>query len=618
MDFLQYLQSQEVLSSEALTTLRQKVEETGLSIESAALEAGVPATQLKKLYSEYYGIPIGEYSDNTPPPNEVLQYIPEESARHYSVIPLKIEDEVLVVGVNDPEDYQVKEVLNFISSKNQRPYKLAFLLKSELQGAFKAYESLRGEVTQVLTSMEGELDKEIAKAKKEEEGGGTPDYIKEDAPVTKIVATILRYAVDGGASDIHIEPKENVVRVRFRIDGDLQTSLELPNKVHLAVVARIKILSSLRLDERRKPQDGRFSANFDGRKIDFRVSTLPTPYGEKVVMRILDNEKGVTNLESTGISSHNLDVLRRMVNEPFGIILISGPTGSGKSTTLYAMLEEVDKVTKNVMSLEDPVEYNIDGVSQSQVRPEIGYSFANGLRTALRQDPDVILVGEIRDKETAQLAIQAALTGHLVLSTIHTNNSVAVIPRLVDMGVDPYLIAPTLKLAVAQRLARRICPNTGKPIPVEGSFKMMLDDSFESLPEKYRDRIPHADTVLMKESTPGCASGTKGRVAITETLEIDSEIQALILEGASEEHIHTAARKKGFVSLQEDAMIKALEHVIPYEEVSVFSSKVGKEDEEEVEPVAPEVAVADSQQKEVKIETEDSVDNLLSNDIPTV
>jgi type II secretory ATPase GspE/PulE/Tfp pilus assembly ATPase PilB-like protein len=341
----------------------------------------------------------------------------------------------------------------------------------------------------------------------------------------------------------------------------------------------------MRLDEKRKPQDGRFSATFDGRKIDFRVSLLPTNHGEKIVMRILDNSRGVTTLEDTGISKHVIDVIRKVVNEPYGIILISGPTGSGKSTTLYTMLGEVDRVSKNVLSLEDPVEYNIDGVSQSQVRPEIGYTFANGLRSALRQDPDIILVGEIRDKETAQLAIQAALTGHLVLSTIHTNNSIGVIPRLIDMGVDPYLIAPTLKLALAQRLARRICPGTGKETPIDGAIQFMVDEEFKTLPEKYRHFIPTSKTVVHPESSPGCAAGTKGRVAVGEVLKVDEEIEKIILNGGSEQEIYNVARKNGFISLKEDAIIKALNHEIPFEEVSVFGTKIGEENilEEQVE-----------------------------------
>jgi type IV pilus assembly protein PilB len=505
------LESGEITESFA-RQIEQIVNETNRTYESVLIEQGVAKDSVRKLYAEYYQVPYFVVPEGFNISDEILSYIPEESAVHYRLIPLAIENEVLTVGSNDPDNLQIREVLNFISTKYNIAYKLVFMLDEDIKQTHNFYANLKGEVTDALETLEGELNAEIAAEteKSTAEEKKTMEHIEEDAPVTKIVATILRYAVDGAASDIHIEPNEVKIIVRFRVDGVLATSLELPKNVHMAVVARIKILSSMRLDERRKPQDGRFSATFDGRKIDFRVSILPTNHGEKVVMRILDNEKGVRSLEEAGISPHLLKVVRRAIQEPYGIILISGPTGSGKSTTLYAMLSEVDRFTKNVLSLEDPVEYNIDGVSQSQVRPEIGYTFANGLRAALRQDPDIIMVGEIRDKETAQLAIQAALTGHLVLSTIHTNSAIGVIPRLIDMGVDPYLIAPTLKLAIAQRLARRVCPGTGRVEPVSSSTQIMIDEAFKTLPQKHRINIPSEKTIVFPEPSPGCTTGLKG------------------------------------------------------------------------------------------------------------
>jgi type IV pilus assembly protein PilB len=557
--------------------VKETMQQTGKSLESTLIELGIAPQVVRTLFAEYYQVPPFIIPEGFNVTEEILTYIPEESAMHYRIVPLFVEDEVLVVGANDPENLQIREVLNFVSTKYNLAYKLVFMLEADVKKAQEFYSNLKGEVTDALSTLEGELNAEIAVGLEEAspEDKKTMEHIEEDAPVTKIVATILRYAVDGSASDIHIEPSELKVVVRFRVDGELTTSLELPKNVHMAVVARVKILSSMRLDERRKPQDGRFSATFDGRKIDFRVSLLPTAHGEKVVMRILDNESGVRSLEDVGISPHVLDIVRRIVKEPYGIILISGPTGSGKSTTLYAMLSEVDRLTKNVLSLEDPVEYNISGVSQSQVRPEIGYTFANGLRAALRQDPDIIMVGEIRDKETAQLAIQAALTGHLVLSTIHTNNAIGVVPRLIDMGVDPYLIAPTLKLAIAQRLARRVCEGAGREEPVSESTKIMMDQSFKTLPQKYHSRIPEVKSMVRPEPTPSCATGLKGRVAVMEALEINEEIQELILHGASEEQMFQAARKNGFMTMKEDAIIKALQHTIPFEEMNAFGTKVG-------------------------------------------
>jgi type IV pilus assembly protein PilB len=358
------------------------------------------------------------------------------------------------------------------------------------------------------------------------------------------------------------------IRVRFRVDGVLNTSLVLPSQVHSAIVARIKVLSNMKLDEKRKPQDGRFSARIDGRKIDFRVSTFPAYYGEKVVMRILDQEKGVKKMDEMGLSKKNLDYVLDAIQRPYGLILITGPTGSGKSTTLYSMLNEVDKQSFNVLSLEDPIEYNMDGVSQSQVHPEIGYTFASGLRTTLRQDPDIIMVGEIRDKETAQLAVQAALTGHLVFSTLHTNNAAGVIPRLIDMGVDPYLIAPTLILSMAQRLVGTLPSGSGKPMPVEGSIKVMIDKQFADLPEQYKKEIPFSDTVYGIQPTAECPRGTRGRTAVFEMFKMDKEIENVILKSPTELDISRLLRQKGMITMKEDAMIKAFKKVIPFEEVN--------------------------------------------------
>jgi len=577
MDPLQALKERGDVEESFIVEVNRLVAEEDKTYEAAFLDVGMDKETVRNFLAEYYQVPAFIVPEGFKVSQELLQYIPEESSDHYHMVPLKKEDDVLVIGVNNPDNLQMREALSFISTKNNIPYRLVFLLREDVDKVNDFYSNLEGDVGQALESLETELDVEIAASLEEsvEQTKDSLNHIEEDAPVTKIVATILRYAVDGQASDIHIEPNPRKVGVRFRVDGELAKSLELPKNVHMAVVARVKILSSMRLDERRKPQDGRFSATFDDRKIDFRVSILPTNHGEKVVMRILDTSKGVRTLEESGISKANLDIIRRVVKAPYGIILISGPTGSGKSTTLRGMIKELDTLTKNVMSLEDPVEYNMDNVSQSQVRPEIGYTFARGLRSALRQDPDIIMVGEIRDKETAQLAIQAALTGHLVLSTIHTNNAIGVIPRLVDMGVDPYLIAPTLKMAIAQRLARTLCEGTGIEEEVDVSTKYRVKETFKTLPNKYHKLIPQSRSVLHPEQTATCSTGYRGRTAVTEVLEIDNEMQELILKNASEEEFFQSARKNGFVTIQEDAIIKALNHEIPYEEMTALSTKVG-------------------------------------------
>lgn len=586
MDIFASLTESMLVSTDQVVVFQRQVKEGNKNLEQLLQEQGVESQKIANFFASYYEVEHFSLPEAFTVPQSVLNLIPEASSAHYQIVPLKIEHDVLIVGVNNPDDLRMREALNFISTKNNLPYHMVFMLVTEIAEVTKFYANLEGEVDNALENLESELDAEIASSIEGVNGGPegeVVDHIEEDAPVTKIVATILRYAVDGHASDIHIEPTPKKVGVRFRVDGTLATSLQLPKNVHMAVVARVKILSAMRLDERRKPQDGRFSATFDGRKIDFRVSVLPTNHGEKVVMRILDTGKGVLTLEQSGMTSYNLDLIRKVVKEPYGIILISGPTGSGKSTTLRGMIGEVDTLTQNVMSLEDPIEYNLDGVSQSQVRPEIGYTFATGLRSALRQDPDIIMVGEIRDKETAQLAIQAALTGHLVLSTIHTNNSIGVIPRLIDMGVDPYLIAPTLKMAIAQRLAKTLCKDTGTETPVDTATKSRALEIKNALPSRFQSRIPEATTVTHPESTASCSTGYRGRTAVTEVLEITPEIQELILQNAAEEEFLIAARKNGFTTIQEDAMIKTLNHEIPHEEMLTFGTQVGEENSLELE-----------------------------------
>jgi type IV pilus assembly protein PilB len=371
------------------------------------------------------------------------------------------------------------------------------------------------------------------------------------------------------SSDIHLDPSHQGTTIRFRIDGVLQDVAMIPAPVHNEVISRIKIVCGMRTDEHHAAQDGRFRLVMQNNgKVDVRVSIVPTYYGENSVMRLLSDQAEEFTLDSLGFTQENQSKILRAVRQPHGMILATGPTGSGKTTTLYSMLNEVDKDHKNVLSLEDPIEYNMEGMSQSQVRPEIGYTFASGLRTTLRQDPDIIMVGEIRDKETAQLAIQAALTGHLVFSTIHTNTAIGAIPRLIDMGVDPYLIAPTLVIAIAQRLARTFCPGAGKPVRVDGSIKMMIEKQFADLPEVYRRDIPMGKEVYEISPAPDCPSGVRGRVAVMEVLNIDKELEQIILKTPTEQDIWKYARNKGMLTMKEDAILKAFDRVIPFEEVN--------------------------------------------------
>ena len=571
MSILEILAKKNIIGAKDIGKIKDKAKASNSSLEDVVVESGVKDDEILAAYGDYYKIPTRKL-ETKDISFSLLKYIPEESATHYRFVPIGLKDGVLEIGIVDPENIEARDALNFIASKLNIPFKIFLITKHDFDEIIKAYKGLSGEVTKALSELETELSsdlKDIEMMRGGEEGtsGDNETKIIEDAPVTKIVATILRYATDGRASDVHIEHMRDRVRVRFRVDGVLNTSLVLPAGVHQAVVARIKILSNMKLDEKRKPQDGRFSAKISGRKIDFRVSTFPSYYGEKVVMRILDQEKGIQPLESIGLSKKHLELVREALDRPYGLILISGPTGSGKTTTLYSMLNEIDKEKENVLSLEDPIEYNVEGMSQSQVHPDIGYTFATGLRTTLRQDPDVIMVGEIRDKETAQLAVQATLTGHLVFSTIHTNTSTGVIPRLIDMGVDPFLIAPTLILTMSQRLVNLLCPDSGKPLPIEGSIKALIDRQFSDLQEEFKGEIPVSNHVYERSPSPTCPSGTRGRIAVFEAFKMDSDIENLILTNPIESAIFKSLRKKGMLTMREDAIIKAMNKIIPFEEV---------------------------------------------------
>ncbi len=565
--------------------LQDALSERGISLQDALTAAG-----------QSYGIP-GRVLGDPPADEDALAYIPVDSARHYGFVPLDVADGALEVGVVDPDNIEALDALQFISGRIGMPYKLSLISKQDFDRVLDAYQNLSGEVGKVLSEFDtvepGKGDAGSQKKKEatpaavvEEEGPldltGHSETLKEDAPVTKIVSTILRYAIDGKASDIHIEPSPGKTRVRFRMDGELHTSIQLPAKIHEAVVARVKILAQLRLDEKRKPQDGRFSATVAGHRIDFRVSTFPTEFGEKVVMRILDQSQSTTSLDAVGLSPRHITLVREFLKKPYGIILIAGPTGSGKSTTLFSMLSELDREKQNVVSLEDPVEYQIPGVSQSQVRPEIGYTFASGLRSILRQDPDVIMVGEIRDKETAQLATQAALTGHLVFSTIHTNSAAGAIPRLIDMGVDPFLIAPTLIAVIGQRLVRKLCPGTGKPFPIDESMRLLLEKEFSDLPKEFHAALPPFKEFFHAVPTGECPNGVRGREGAFEILEMTKSLEQVVLKEPVEERVFAAARSAGMLTMREDAIIKALAGIIPFEEVNTLGGELFPEGEESV------------------------------------
>ncbi len=394
--------------------------------------------------------------------------------------------------------------------------------------------------------------------------------IIQEAPISKAVAVIIKYAVQSRASDIHIEPQENDVKIRYRIDGILQHTVSLPKSVHAAIISRIKILSNLKIDEQRIPQDGRFHTIVADKEIDFRVSTLPTANGEKVVMRLLDKSAGILTLEKLGLQGKGFDILSANIKKPHGMILVTGPTGSGKSTTLYAIIDKINDVGINIVTLEDPIEYYIKGVNQSQIRPDIGFTFANGLRSIVRQDPDVIMVGEIRDLETAEMAVHAALTGHVVLSTLHTNDAVGAVPRLIDMGIEPFLIASSVNVVVAQRLVRKICEKCKESYPATSEMQKEFEEEIEKLPEQEKKNI-NLTNPLMLYRGKGCNecnnTGFKGRLGIFEVLPMEDEIEELTLKKVPASKIQEQAIKLGMITMKQDGIIKVLTGITTMEEV---------------------------------------------------
>jgi type IV pilus assembly protein PilB len=548
------------------------------NLNRALMDVGLSEDSITVAKATFYKLPYQKVLPQNGP-SDILKYISEDAARHYKFVPIGFADGVLSVGITEPENMESMNALQFISVKLGVPFKVFLISYSDFLAIVENYKALSEEVDKAVLQLNSELESEISDSVKETGGVkakdvnqvGDQDKIVEDAPIIKIVDVIISHAVEGNASDIHIENTGEKVQVRYRIDGLLHKTLELPLTSFDGIVARIKIKAKLRLDEKRKPQDGSFAKVVENRKIEFRVSTFPAYYGEKVVMRILDSEKGIKNLEGLDFTPEHLAMIKDAISRPYGLILMSGPTGSGKSTTLYSMLNDVDKDGSNVVSLEDPVEYQIPGVSQSQVMPEIGYTFAVGLRSILRQDPNIIMVGEIRDKETAQLAIQAALTGHLVLSTIHTNSAIGIIPRLVDMGIDPYLIAPTLILAMAQRLVHKVVPEARHQIPMDTITSEMIKKQFSDLDKKYLDKLSIPNTMYELKPTSSSSSGLRGRVAIFEMFQIDRDIQELILKNPVEPELYKLCRSKGMLTLREDALIKALNGNILIQEVYSFN-----------------------------------------------
>lgn len=530
----------------------------------------IEEVQLRKLYAYILGVPFVDLRKENIA-QDILQIVPEPIAKKYKIVAFEKKGRDLRVAMLNPEDIQT---VDFIRKKTGLKIITCLTTEESIDVALKQYEkSLKAEFGDIIERNSEEAGNDENKEDLEK--------IAQGLPIIRIVDTLIKHAILQSASDIHIEPDEKEVRVRYRIDGILHDAMTLPRQVKDGIIARIKVLSNLKLDEHRVPQDGRFKIEKEDQKISFRVSILPVFDGEKIVMRLLDeSSKGLT-LEKMGLHGEGLEIVHRSIKKPNGMILVTGPTGSGKTTTLYTVMDILNTPGVNISTVEDPVEYRMPRVNQTQIHPKVGLTFAAGLRALLRQDPDIIMVGEIRDTETMEMAIHAAMTGHLVLSTLHTNSAAGTLPRLIDMGAEPFLIASTVNVIIAQRLVRKICQECKKEYQLEEKEMESLRGSFDT--ERILEALINApelkgivkpeddwkDIKFFKSS--GCEQcnkeGYRGRVGIYEVLEVDETIQKLIAEKATSEEIEETARKKGMFTMAEDGFIKAVEGLTSIEEI---------------------------------------------------
>lgn len=527
----------------------------------------VDDVEIAKTKSQILKVPFKQFKADAIG-KDILQYISEDIARTYKVVPLSKTADMLVVGMVDPDNQKAQDALKFIAKQLQINLGVFLITFGDYDSILRKFSPFKDEVDMAIKSLNLKNIKTTSREKivqLEEKVSVT-----EEAPIIKIVASTLREAVNLGASDIHFEPEKLFMRVRFRMDGDLQEVSQMPIELHQPIISRIKVMANLKIDENRIPQDGRFKTSVFGRDIDFRVATFPTPSGEKVAIRILDSSVGLRGLDDLGLRGENSLLVKEAIAKPYGMVLVTGPTGSGKSTTLYALLQILNKVGVNIVSLEDPVEYYMDGINQSQVKPEIGYDFAAGLRQILRQDPDIIMVGEIRDSETASLAVHAALTGHVVLSTLHTNNAIGVIPRLQDMKVDSFLIPSSLNLVVSQRLVSKLCEKCKRAEQAPAPVTEIIKKELAMLPETVKAslNIKEPFTIYRPVGCPVCKNkGVVGRIGLFEVLKMTKELEKIINSGSNEANILGEAKRQGMVTLRQDGILKALEGIVGIDEI---------------------------------------------------
>jgi type IV pilus assembly protein PilB len=536
----------------------------------------VSEEDLTRISAQAMGVPYANLTALNVP-EDVTKLLPKETAENYLAVPFGMQQGRLAVGMLDPTNIQA---VDFLSRKVGR--------------TITVYLASRASIDHVLGQFHNDVANDLATAmdvakvddhpKVEAKNAKGLQNLVQDAPITRALNAILDYAAQSRASDIHVEPREHELKIRYRIDGILQETMTLPKNIEPALISRIKILSNLRIDEHRIPQDGQFQISSGGHEIDLRIAIAPVVWGEQVVIRLLDKSGTVLTLESLGFRGRAARLIDLGIHKPHGMTLSTGPTGSGKSTTLYAVVQELKDVSINIVTLEDPVEYKMDGINQIQVNPDVGLTFASGLRSILRQDPNVVLVGEIRDKETADLGVQAALTGHVVLSTIHTNSAAGVLPRLLDMGIEPFLIASTINTVIGQRLVRKLCENCKEPFQTnEAQSESVMKTLGDVLPktkselEKVKkdvgyETVPTADqknfTMYKAVGCHECVKGYKGRIGIYEVFSMTTDMEKLLLGHATTSEVQTQAAKDGMLTMKQDGYFKALNALTTLEEVA--------------------------------------------------
>ncbi|MBL7170444.1 MAG: type IV-A pilus assembly ATPase PilB [Candidatus Omnitrophica bacterium] len=541
-----------LITKEALAKA-QKASKRGTPLQKTLVEQGsITEEKLIDFMAKELNIPCVKMSDYVIDP-KIVKIVPEKLARHYTVIPLFKVLDTLTIAMADPSNFYAIEDIK-IKTKCELNKVLAS--EKDINKAIDKYYAAGVEIMEEAIKDLKEIS--LEQEAKEEASPSQLQHDAEDAPIVKLVNSFIAQAINRRASDIHLEPYEKDLRIRYRIDGVLYEVASPPKNLQGALVSRLKILSQLDIAERRLPQDGRFRMRIKDKSIDLRLSTLPTIFGEKVVMRILDKGSLALDMKDLGMEENMLAGFEKAIASPYGMVVVTGPTGSGKTTTLYSALNKVNSVGKNIITVEDPVEYRIHGINQVQVQPKIGLTFAAGLRSILRQDPDIVMVGEVRDLETAEIAIRAALTGHLVFTTLHTNDAVGTLARLVDMGIEPFLVASSVVVVMAQRLVRRICPDCKKEYTPPQEMQKIIKEKFPDKDIKFYKGV-------------GCKNcnntGYRGRVGVHEVLSITDEIKEMIINRKTPDEIEKAARKQGFISLSECGLLKVANGITSLEEV---------------------------------------------------